>query len=133
MLRQSCLMPGQIQIQLKPREKPVDLDEKDRRSLMNEMQVRYLEQIGAAPTRANLAMVRRNVPPEKVTFTTAWKSRGWVSDTLYISLEDPSQAAPVVAIRKAAATAADIGNVDRLPAALLESDVAALEEEEEEE
>ena len=69
MLRQSCLMPGQIQIQLKPREKPVDLDEKDRRSLMNEMQVRYLEQIGAAPTRANLAMVRRNVPVWPVKFT----------------------------------------------------------------
>jgi len=109
-----------IDIQLKPRDKPCELPEEYQRSLRNELQVRYLESIGAAPTKANLAMVRKHIPPEKCKFTTAWKSRGWVSDTLYISVEDPSQSAPVLATRRAAAAIADLGAIDRLPAAILE-------------
>ena len=120
----SNLRNTSIAIQLKPREKPLDLPEEYKKSLRNELQVRYLENLGVAPTPANLALVRKNIPPEKCTFKTAWKSRGWVSDTLYISLEDPSQSAPVVATRRAAAAAADLGAIDRLPAALLEKTVA---------
>ena len=105
---------------VRSREKPVGLPEEYQKTLRNELDVRYLESIGAAPTKANLAMVRKNIPPEKCKFTTAWKSRGWVSDTLYISVEDPSQSAPVLATKRAAAKAEDLGTIDRLPAALLE-------------
>ena len=107
-----------IAIPLKPREKPVDLPPDVKKSLRNELDVRYLESIGAAPSMKNLAMVRKHLPPDKCTFSTAWKSRGWISDTLFITLQDPKDAAPVVAARRHREAAADIGAIDRLPAAL---------------
>ena len=42
--------PVNIAIPLKPREKPVDLPEEYQRTLRNELDVRYLESIGAAPS-----------------------------------------------------------------------------------
>ena len=114
-----------IAIQLKPREKPIEVSPEEQKQLRNELDVRYLESIGAAPSKANIAMVRKHIPSDKCTFATAWKSRGWVSDTLFISLQDPSQAAPVVAARRARAAAADIGPIDRLPTALHERETAA--------
>ena len=89
-----------IAIPLKPREKPVNLPSDVKKSLRNELDVRYLESIGAAPSKTNLAMVRKHIPPDKCTFSTAWKSRGWISDTLFITLQDPKDAAPVVAARR---------------------------------
>jgi len=115
--------PATISIPLRAREKPIDLPEEYRKSLRNELHVRYLESIGAAPTKANLALIRKAIPPEKCNFQTAWKSRGWVSDTLYISLEDPTETARVKAVRRAAAAAADLAAIDRLPAALLSNDL----------
>ena len=109
-----------IAIPLKPCEKPVDLPEDYQAALRNELDVRYLESLGAAPSKANIALMRKHLPADKCTFTTAWKSRGWVSDTLFITLQDPSQSAPVVAARRARAAAADIGPIDRLPAELRE-------------
>ena len=114
-----------IAIPLKPCEKPVDLPEDYQAALRNELDVRYLESLGAAPSKANIALMRKHLPADKCTFTTAWKSRGWVSETLFIKLQDPSDAAPVVAARRARMAAADIGPIDRLPTALHERDAAA--------
>lgn len=114
-----------IAIPLKPREKPIEFPEEEQKKLRNELDVRYLESIGVAPSKANIAVVRKFIPNDKVTYSTAWKSRGWVSDTLFITLQDPSQAAPVVAARRARAAAADIGPIDRLPTALHEREAAA--------
>ena len=83
---------GQFSIPLRPRDRPVDLPDNYQRTLRNELQVKYLEHIGASPTRANLAMVRKHIQLEKCNFTTAWKSRGWVSDQLYVSLDPPPAA-----------------------------------------
>jgi hypothetical protein len=110
-----------IAIPLKPREKPVDLPQDYQRSLRNELDVRYLESIGAAPSKANIAMVRRHIPADKCKITTAWKSRGWHSDMLFINLQDPSQAPSVVAARRHREAQADIGAIDRLPMALMSS------------
>jgi cell division protein FtsB len=121
-----------ISIPLKPREKPVDMPPDVKKSLRNELDVRYLESIGAAPSKTNLAMVRKHIPPEKCTFSTAWKSRGWISDTLFITLQDPKDAAPVVAARRHREAAADIGAIDRLPAALHAGGGAAAAEDEDE-
>jgi hypothetical protein len=120
-----------IAIPLKGREKPVDLPKEYKKVLENELHVRYLESIGAAPSKANMSVIRRHLPPDKCKFHTAWKSRGWVSDTLYITLEDPAQSAKVLAMRKAAAAAADLSAIDKLPASLLQGDVSGGEEEEE--
>ena len=122
-----------IAIPLKGREKPVDLPKEYKKVLENELHVRYLESIGAAPSKANMSVIRRHLPPDKCKFHTAWKSRGWVSDTLYITLEDPAQSAKVLAMRKAAAAAADLSAIDKLPASLLQGDVSGGEEEEEDE
>ena len=82
-------MTKTFELPLKPRDKPVDMPEEYTKTLRNEYQARYLESIGATPTRANMALVRKHLPLEKCHFTAAWKSRGWMTDTLYISLEPP--------------------------------------------
>ena len=115
-----------IAIPLRPREKPVDLPEEYKSLMRNEFGVRYLESIGAAPSKSNLAMMRKYVPKEKLTFSTAWKSRGWTSDVLFISLQDPAQAKEVVQARQRRAAALDIGPIDRLPTALHERDAGGV-------
>ena len=99
---------------LKGVERPFELPEEYRKTLRNEYQVRYLESIGAAPSRANMALVRKHIPIENCKFKTAWKSRGWSQDTLYISVDPPGSssaaaAAAATAARATAATAATEG------------------------
>ena len=101
---------GRIEIPLRARDRPVDPPEEFQRNLATELHVRYLASIGAAPTPANLAVVKKHLPP--MTMTTAWKSRGWDADYLYVSIDDPPR-------RKVDAADPTI-NLDRLPAALLE-------------
>jgi len=72
-------------IAMKPQDRPVDLPNDYQRTLKNEFYARYLESIGAAPTPANLAQVKKHLPIEGCKFTTAWKSRGWMADYLYIA------------------------------------------------
>ena len=117
--------PKSIEIPLRPSEKPVDLPEQYQKMLRNELDARYLESIGAAPSKANIAMVRKHLPADKCKIETAWKSRGWVSDTLFIRIQDPSQAPSLVAARRQRERMADIGAIDRLPSALHASTAAA--------
>jgi len=91
---------------LRPVERPVELPEEYRKTLRNEYQVRYLESIGAAPSRANMALMRKHLPIENAKFTTAWKSRGWTQDTLYISVDPPGSSSAAAAASAARATAA---------------------------
>ena len=91
---------------LRPVERPVELPEEYRKTLRNEYQVRYLESIGAAPSRANMALMRKHLPIENCKFTTAWKSRGWTQDTLYISVDPPGSSSAAAAATAARATAA---------------------------
>ena len=91
---------------LRPVERPVELPEEYRKTLRNEYQVRYLESIGAAPSRANMALMRKHLPIENCKFTTAWKSRGWTQDTLYISVDPPGSSSAAAAASAARATAA---------------------------
>ena len=90
---------------LRPVERPVELPEEYRKTLRNEYQVRYLESIGAAPSRANMALMRKHLPIENCKFTTAWKSRGWTQDTLYISVDPPGSSSAAAAASAARATA----------------------------
>ena len=91
---------------LRPVERPVELPEEYRKTLRDEYQVRYLESIGAAPSRANMALMRKHLPIENCKFTTAWKSRGWTQDTLYISVDPPGSSSAAAAATAARATAA---------------------------
>lgn len=82
-------------VRLKEQLKPLDLpDEVLHKQLANEFHVRYLESIGASPTPSNMAMARKEMPIDSCKFTTAWKSRGWSADCVYISpqLDQPSGA-----------------------------------------
>lgn len=67
-----------------------EVPEEAQRLLRNELQVKYLESIGATPTKANLAMLRKNIPPEAIRITTAWKSNlAGEPDYLNVFFEDP--------------------------------------------
>eukprot|EP00967_Tisochrysis_lutea_P069958 scaffold92116_cov29-Tisochrysis_lutea.AAC.4 len=73
-------------VALKPQERPLELpDALLQRQLANEFHVRYLESIGAAPTPFNMALARREMPIENCKITTAWKSRGWNADCVFIT------------------------------------------------
>ena len=72
-------------IPLKPQDKPVDFPAEFHKTLKTEYAVRYLEQIGAAPTAENLRMVEKEMPIDKCRVTAAWKSRGWLADYLYVT------------------------------------------------
>ena len=73
-------------IPLKPTDEPPKEDEV-RRLLTNpkfrladEFAVRYLESIGAAPTPANMAMVKKEIPSKRFKLKAAYKSRGGLED-----------------------------------------------------
>ena len=51
-----------IAVQLKPRDKPIELPEEYKKSLRNELQVRYLETLGVAPTPSNRSDLRGSRP-----------------------------------------------------------------------
>ena len=117
---------------LRPVERPVELPEEYRKTLRNEYQVRYLESIGAAPSRANMALVRKHLPIENCKFTTAWKSRGWTQDTLYISVDPPGSSSAAAAATAARATAATATEAPSMDAVWQQLQAAEGEEEDEE-
>lgn len=86
-------------VQLKPRDRPVTLpDELLHEQLAGEVHVRYLESIGAAPSKSNLAIVRTELPLSGCNFMTAWKSRGGNADAVYVS--PPAAAQPGLGARR---------------------------------
>lgn len=79
-----------VSIAVKPNSN-TEVPEEAQRVLRNELQVKYLESIGAAPTKANLAMLRKNIPSESIRFTTAWKSNlAGEPDYLKVFFEEPT-------------------------------------------
>ena len=91
-------MAQRFGIVLKPQDRPVELSPDYQRKLRNEFHARYLERIGATPTPANLAMVRKHMPIDNCKFTTAWKSRGGNADAVYVS--PPAAARPGLGARR---------------------------------
>lgn len=82
-------------IPLKPTDEPPKEDEV-RRLLTNpkfrladEFAVRYLESIGAAPTPANMAMVKKEIPSKRFKLKAAYKSRGGLEDMIYMEKVEP--------------------------------------------
>ena len=82
-------------IPLKPTDEPPKEDEV-RRLLTNpkfrladEFAVRYLESIGAAPTPANMAMVKKEIPSNRFKLKAAYKSRGGLEDMIYMEKVEP--------------------------------------------
>eukprot|EP00966_Prymnesium_polylepis_P056133 1298404-Prymnesium_polylepis.1 len=59
-----------VSIAVKPSSNSDSVPEEYHRVLRNELYVKYLESIGAAPSKANLSMLRKNIPPEMIRFTT---------------------------------------------------------------
>ena len=73
-------------IPLRPRDRPVNFsDEEISRIARSEYAHKYLEQIGAEPTVANIKLVEKNMGLEKCRVMAAWKTRGGLSDNLYIT------------------------------------------------
>jgi len=82
-------------IPLKPTNDPPKEDEV-RRLLLNpkfrlvdEFAVRYLESIGAAPTPANIQMVKKEIPVKRFKLKAAYKSRGGLEDMIYMEKVEP--------------------------------------------
>ncbi|CAM9581937.1 unnamed protein product, partial [Choristocarpus tenellus] len=55
-----------------------------KRELSNEYAIRYLEHIGATPTMENCRLILENMPLEKCTITTNLRSRGCLTDAVFI-------------------------------------------------
>ena len=72
-------------IPLRPTDRPRELTAELKKSIENEYASRYLEVIGATPTAETLRLVRKHMPLSKCSITAAWRSRGWISDTVYVA------------------------------------------------
>jgi len=57
--------------------------------LVDEFAVRYLESLGAAPTPANIRMVKAEIPVKRFKLKAAYKSRGGLEDMIYIEKVEP--------------------------------------------
>ncbi|KAL1524132.1 hypothetical protein AB1Y20_019041 [Prymnesium parvum] len=78
-----------VSIAMRPGSKD-ELPEESQRVLRNELMVKYLESIGVTPSKANLAMLRKNIPSESIRFSTAWKSNlAGEPDYLKVYFEEP--------------------------------------------
>jgi len=120
-------MPAALRfgVALKEQAKPLDLpDELLHKRLANEFHVRYLESIGASPTPANMAMARKAVPIDRCNFTTAWKSRGWNADYVYITPQNNPP--PGAGARSAAKILPHGGELHDLQAKLLPAELQPL-------
>ena len=61
---------------LRPRDKPITFSEEEiARTIKEEYIHRYLEQVGANPTPANIKMVEQNMGLDKCRVMSAWKTR----------------------------------------------------------
>jgi len=57
--------------------------------LVDEFAVRYLESLGAAPTPANIRMVKAEIPVKRFKLKAAYKSRGGLEDMIYMEKVEP--------------------------------------------
>lgn len=81
-------------IPLKPTNEPPKEDEVRRlllnpRTVIHEFAVRYLESMGAAPTPANIRMVKAEIPVKRFKLKAAYKSRGGLEDMIYMEKVEP--------------------------------------------
>eukprot|EP00741_Cyanophora_paradoxa_P024663 tig00022099_g23812.t1 len=77
-----------LTIPLRPQEKPVDINYNNPEVLkviQTEYVTRFLDSLGASASRANIELVRRHIPIEEAKKTAAYKSRGAITDSLYIA------------------------------------------------
>jgi hypothetical protein len=84
------------------------------RTAQDEYAARYLAQLGVAASPDAARLVHENAPVEAARISAAWKSRGWLSNTLFVS---PHWAPPEGERRRAA---------DALDAAVSASDAAVV-------
>ncbi|KAG1710828.1 hypothetical protein DVH05_013553 [Phytophthora capsici] len=75
-----------VTIPLKPQQTPTAAPPRLTQAVKDEFAIRYLQGIGANSTPENIALVLQHLPVEKCTVTSAWKSRGSLSDVLAIDL-----------------------------------------------
>mmetsp|Transcript_31452 Transcript_31452/g.99740 ORF Transcript_31452/g.99740 Transcript_31452/m.99740 type:complete len:622 (-) Transcript_31452:59-1924(-) len=73
-----------IPFHLKPVSKPMDFPPDLRGRLRREYAVRYLEAIGASPTRENMQSILKEVPIDGCDIVEAFRCRGWLTDALYV-------------------------------------------------
>lgn len=87
----SSLEPFVCAIPLKPTDDPLKEDQvqKMKNLMVDEYAVRYLEGIGAAPTPANIARIRSEIPLNRFKLTAAFKSRGGLDDVFYLQNVEP--------------------------------------------
>ena len=82
-------------IPLKPTNEPLKEDEvrklltNPKFRLIDEFAVRYLESIGAAPTPANIKMVKAEIPVKRFKLKASYKSRGGLDDMIYMERSEP--------------------------------------------
>lgn len=114
-------------IPMRSREKPMEITSEHHPALESEYAVRYLEKIGVTPTPENMKLVTTYAPIDQCRVTAAWKSRGWVADTLYVTphFQKPATpaATPTAGTAAAAnAAAAAVGEADMHPFARKQDD-----------
>eukprot|EP00297_Palpitomonas_bilix_P007831 CAMPEP_0113875496 /NCGR_PEP_ID=MMETSP0780_2-20120614/4977_1 /TAXON_ID=652834 /ORGANISM="Palpitomonas bilix" /LENGTH=486 /DNA_ID=CAMNT_0000861497 /DNA_START=192 /DNA_END=1652 /DNA_ORIENTATION=- /assembly_acc=CAM_ASM_000599 len=83
-----------LSIPLKPTDKPVDLPDDFKKHIKNEYATRYLESIGAAATPDAIKRVMEQLPLQKCDVNAAFKSRGGLSDVIYIKPPESTSSAP---------------------------------------
>lgn len=74
-----------IRIPLQPQDEPQDLPPNIDSSIQEEYAAKYLQRIGADPTPENMRLVLRQKPIQSCSVSTAWRSRGWVTDTIFVA------------------------------------------------
>lgn len=74
-----------ISIPLQPQDEPQDLPPNIDSSIQEEYAAKYLQRIGADPTPENVRYVLRQKPIQSCSVSAAWRSRGWVTDTIFVA------------------------------------------------
>lgn len=93
-------------IPLMPQDAPQEFPAGFNAQLEEEYAARYLEKIGAEPTPENVRLVCKKIPIKSCSVTAAWKSRGWLSDQIFVVPYAKEKAAAAAAAAAAATTAA---------------------------
>jgi len=92
--------PSSVSIPLKPQERPVDVSNTPDflRLISNEYITRYLQELGATPTKANMELVKDQLldGADKWQVNAAFKSRGAVSDALQVTPIMPKRTTSVL-------------------------------------
>lgn len=75
-----------MSIPLKPQDRPANFPPNFTHAVREEYAMKYLARIGANATPANIALVLEHLPLEDCHLTTAWRSRGSITDQITIDM-----------------------------------------------